>query len=196
MARFLRRYTLITFLFLNGFIWFTVTTFFSNKLPRRESFEEKKFDEVVMSKLYLENRHRFEPPPLSQEILDLHKQLNLSNPGNMGKPVIIQPELLTVDLQKMVNKSRETYSFNEFVSSLIPFYRELPDIRPDCCKSIEYSENLPVTSVIMVFHNEPESLLLRTVLGVLNRTPPELLGEIVLVDDCSDKGKLKIFEVL
>lgn len=40
------------------------------------------------------------------------------------------------------------------VSNLIPLYRELPDIRPDYCRTVEYSKNLPVTSVIMIFHNE------------------------------------------
>lgn len=40
-------------------------------------------------------------------------------------------------------------------------------------------------SVIIIFYNEPLSTLLRNVLGVLNRSPKELLGEIVLVDDHS-----------
>ena len=47
---------------------------------------------------------------------------------------------------------------------------------------------LPNTSIVFVFYNEPLSTLLRAVHSVLNRTPPELLHEIILVDDGSDEG--------
>jgi Glycosyl transferase family 2 len=42
--------------------------------------------------------------------------------------------------------------------------------------------------VVLVFHNEGWSTLLRTVHSVLNRTPPQFLEEVLLVDDFSDKG--------
>ena len=44
---------------------------------------------------------------------------------------------------------------------------------------------LPETSVVFVFFNEPLSPLIRSVHSVLNRSPPELLKEIILVDDGS-----------
>lgn len=37
----------------------------------------------------------------------------------------------------------------------------------------------------MIFHNEHLSSLLRTLYSVWNRTPPNLLTEIILVDDAS-----------
>ena len=44
-------------------------------------------------------------------------------------------------------------------------------------------------SVIIAFRNEGLSVLLRTITGIINRTPKALLREIILIDDKSDKGK-------
>jgi len=40
-----------------------------------------------------------------------------------------------------------------------------------------------------VFHNEALSVLLRTIISVLDRTDPDHLHEIVLIDDASTLGK-------
>jgi polypeptide N-acetylgalactosaminyltransferase len=58
------------------------------------------------------------------------------------------------------------------------------------CKQLTYDSDLPSASVVIVFTNEAWSSLIRTVHSVLNGSPTHLLEEIVLVDDCSDRGNL------
>lgn len=127
--------------------------------------------------------------PLSKEILEIHRRLNLTNPGYLGEPVKL-PNNLPEDIQILVNKSQDYFKFNEFVSQLIPFDRELKDFRGKICRAANYSSDLPKVSVILAFYNEPFSMLMRTIYSVLKRSPPELIEEILLVDDCSDRGSI------
>jgi polypeptide N-acetylgalactosaminyltransferase len=59
------------------------------------------------------------------------------------------------------------------------------------CRDKKYLSELPTVSVVVPFYNEHWSTLLRTAYSVINRSPPELLEEIILVDDCSTKEFLK-----
>lgn len=57
------------------------------------------------------------------------------------------------------------------------------------CKTIQYGEIHLSACVIIIFHNEAWSVLLRTVYSVLSRSEPELLKQVILVDDASNLGK-------
>lgn len=59
------------------------------------------------------------------------------------------------------------------------------------CKRKNYFVNLPSTSVVIVCYNEWPSMLLRTIHSVYNRSPRELLKEIIVVDDASTIPELK-----
>ena len=78
-------------------------------------------------------------------------------------------------------------SFDQNRSDYIGAYRQVTDSRHwTCLNHKEDWSNLPASSVIMTFYNEARSALLRSVTSVLKRTPPHLLKDIILVDDCSD----------
>jgi len=108
---------------------------------------------------------------------------NKGGPGEMGAAVHIAPENEA--------KQQELFKLNQFnlmASDMISLNRSLKDIRLEGCKNKKYAKYLPDTSIVIVFHNEAWTTLLRTVWSVINRSPRSLLKEIILVDDASERG--------
>lgn len=59
--------------------------------------------------------------------------------------------------------SMKTHAFDEKASNAVASGRSIPDSREPSCKLVQYDDELPTTSVIICFHNEARSTLLRTV---------------------------------
>lgn len=88
-------------------------------------------------------------------------------------------------------KLSEKYKFNVVASNMMSFQRSFPDIRTAECKSVSYLKALPNASVIITFRNELWSLVVRTIWGVINNSPKQLIKEIILVDDASELDYLE-----
>ena len=132
-------------------------------------------------------KNAHEPPKKEQGFFEkiLPKNIlkrNPTGPGEMGKAVVLPPEKQA--------ESKEKFKINQFnlvASDIMSLNRSLPDYRMDGCRRKSYASNLPKTSVIIVFHNEAWSTLLRTVHSIINRSPIEFLEEVILVDDASER---------
>lgn len=111
--------------------------------------------------------------------------------GEEGKPVVLASNI-SADVKKLIDEGWEKNAFNQYVSDLISLHRTLPDPRDPWCKEPgRFVRKLPATSVIICFHNEAWSVLLRTVHSVIDRSPKDLITEIILVDDFSNMAHLK-----
>ena len=106
-------------------------------------------------------------------------------PGEMGTAVKIPKD--------KEDEKREKFKINQFnllASEMLSLNRSLQDVRLAACKTKDYPSELPTTSVVIVFHNEAWTTLLRTIHSIINRSPKALLEEIILVDDASEHEHL------
>nr|XP_033771638.1 polypeptide N-acetylgalactosaminyltransferase 6-like isoform X2 [Geotrypetes seraphini] len=115
-----------------------------------------------------------------------------SSPGAGGSGYRVSD--LTAEDEMELKMGYVKYNLNAFVSDRISLHRDLgPDTRPPKCLAKKFMRcpALSPVSVIIIFHNEAFSTLLRTVHSVLYTVPRFLLHEIILVDDASTNEDLK-----
>lgn len=119
---------------------------------------------------------------------DLLKQLEIPKLGESGKIAHLKDPDDIAEGEKQLAK----IALNQALSEHISYNRTVPDARhPGCRKKTYDVDSLLTTSVIVIFFNEPYSVLVRTVHSVINTTPKNLLKEIILVDDGSSNVDLK-----
>ncbi|XP_075863862.1 putative polypeptide N-acetylgalactosaminyltransferase 8 isoform X2 [Microcebus murinus] len=86
----------------------------------------------------------------------------------------------------------QKFGYNVYLSNQLPLNRTIPDTRDSRCLQKTYPSQLPSLSVILIFMDEALSIIQRAVASVISRTPSRLLKEIILVDDFSSNGELKV----
>jgi polypeptide N-acetylgalactosaminyltransferase len=119
---------------------------------------------------------------------DLLKQKEIPKLGEGGKIAHLQDPEDIAEGEKQLAK----IALNQALSEHISYNRTVPDARHPSCRKKSYDvDSLLTTSVIIIFFNEPYSVLVRTVHSVLNTSPKNLLKEIILVDDGSSNVDLK-----
>ncbi|XP_022711312.1 polypeptide N-acetylgalactosaminyltransferase 13-like [Varroa jacobsoni] len=157
---------------------------------RQKEYIDRKGIHVIVGH-YLGNDLPWDPKEnITQELLNANSYNPVEGAGEQGQPVYpVGPEVIKAKMLYSIN------SFNLLVSDKISVERSLPDMRKPSCRNHTLSglilSDLPDTSIIIVFHNEAWSTLLRTVHSIINRSPKEIVREIILVDDASEREFLK-----
>ncbi|XP_059171586.1 polypeptide N-acetylgalactosaminyltransferase 5-like [Physella acuta] len=113
--------------------------------------------------------------------------------GEGGVAVNLNESLLTSEELVQKKQGWILHNFNEYLSKKMSVFRSLPYCSTQACKDLisNYTGKLDEISVIIIFHNEAWSSLLRSVHSILSRTPARLLREVILVDDNSTFDYLK-----
>ncbi|RXM97484.1 Vam6/Vps39-like protein, partial [Acipenser ruthenus] len=123
-------------------------------------------------------------PKASQSVMKVTRDPRLDRAGRPGSRFDEKAYLAGKQLKAGEDPYRE-HAFNQQESDRLSSERSIRDTRHYRCAALTFDPDLPATSIIITFHNEARSTLLRTVKSVLLRSPPSLIQEVILVDDFS-----------
>ncbi|CRL00363.1 CLUMA_CG013634, isoform A [Clunio marinus] len=179
-------FTILMFVLMAAYVALNYSTNFDiNKAL--EKVNNLSLIESVIEQEPLEQRNYYDlEDGITDEARRYMKELGLVNPGGNSEPIILSQNI-SLEIRKLMNESIEEFGFNAFLSNMISLNRNVTDFRSDICKNKVYNKNLPKCSIIIVVHNEDWMLFMRTIHSVLLRSPPELIEEILIIDDASDK---------
>ncbi|CAK5036859.1 unnamed protein product [Meloidogyne enterolobii] len=174
------------FLLLVLIFWHIGLYFFIFVLPRYEGSEERQLELEKFSKDLQEELSTFSPfslPLKSLENAIIYTPNNLIVWSDFDYKSYLSGGKLETGADPYASNK-----FNQAISDSIEPNREISDTRDESCKQKQFIYNslkLQKTSIIITFHNEARSTLLRTIWSIFERSPPKLLSEIILVDDFS-----------
>uniref|UniRef100_UPI00358E588C polypeptide N-acetylgalactosaminyltransferase 2-like isoform X2 n=1 Tax=Myxine glutinosa TaxID=7769 RepID=UPI00358E588C len=98
-------------------------------------------------------------PQIPQDAIESHTL----PPGKMRWQDFDQNAYMGMTLVKPGQDPYVRNKFNQVESDKLRVDRAVPDTRHERCKTQKWLPNLPATSVVITFHNEARSTLLRTI---------------------------------
>ncbi|XP_063223689.1 polypeptide N-acetylgalactosaminyltransferase 35A [Bacillus rossius redtenbacheri] len=160
----------------------------NNLVPYKDKGKSLSYQRAkYLKKEYLKEKYLRSKYRISENLI---KQLQPKFSKSDGQGVEELGMIRTPEEQQLKLDGYKTHAFNVLVSERLGPRRDIPDTRHHLCQKQVYSKNLQTASVVICFYNEHFSTLIRTVQSILDRTPKELLHEIILVDDFSDLSGL------
>ena len=143
------------------------------------------FIAIGTSKRYPWNWKPGERDPIYNLIL--HRESE-NAPGEKGAKVTLTDE----ELQESSRRFREN-NYDVIRSNKVALDRTVKDLRHEHCFKPKYDppNELPKTSVVIIFVDEGAAALIRTAVSVLTMSPRESILEIILVDDSSERSEIK-----
>ncbi|XP_027712212.1 probable polypeptide N-acetylgalactosaminyltransferase 8 [Vombatus ursinus] len=100
-------------------------------------------------------------------------------------------EDLTESQQMLAHDLFIQFGYNVYLSDWLPLNCSIKDFRSRRCLQKQYPHQLSTLSVILTLLNEAMSVIHRAIISIIDKTPPHLLKELILVDDFSSNEELK-----
>lgn len=148
----------------------------------RNKFAQDDLERTLLTPEQIQENVSYSDYEKHERMVALELNMQDDNEGSNGAAVFLTKPSHLIDAQFDIEK----FGINVLASRFIKYTRSLGDHRNPTCLEIIYDvNNLPKADVVIVFHNVPFSILLRTVHQILDKSPDQLLHRIILVDDAS-----------
>jgi polypeptide N-acetylgalactosaminyltransferase len=156
----------------------------SNKKDKDNNNEKKQEPSVAECLVVVSQAIKQHGKPKASQAQHMLGILSCNTKSDASRVVSIRFSFLS---PKSSAKRKDNYDFDEDASQVVGMVRKVPDIRHDLCRQQTKASlaSLPKTSIIMCFVDEEYYALTRSIISVLSKSPTELVGEIILLDDGS-----------